>query len=95
MTDQPTDVAAVENDLAAANTLVAELQASISSGEAVDLDAFNTRIEAACQAAMALPRESMPSVRGALDQLLESLNNARDEIETARADLATEAEAAG
>lgn len=95
MTDQPTDVAAVENDLAEATTLVAELQASIAGGEAVDLEAFNARIEAACQAAMALPSESMPAVRGGLDQLLASLNNARAEIESARADLAAGSEAAG
>ncbi len=95
MTEKPNDVAAVQHDLASATTLVAELRASISSGESIDIAVFNARIEDACKAAMALPRDGMPSVREALDQLLTSLNDARSEIEIARADLAKEAEAAG
>lgn len=95
MTDQSADVTAVLEQLDVATALVAELSASISTGAAVDLAAFNAKIEAACNAAISLPSEEMSAVRQPLDQLLASLNGAKADIETARAGLAAEAEAAG
>ncbi len=95
MTDQLNDVTAVLAELGAAATLVAELRDSISSGDSVDLAAFNAKIETACKAAVSLPREQISEIRQPLDQLLESLNGAKADIETARADLAKEAGAAG
>ena len=72
-----------KHDIANARDLVDNFRAAIAAGGEVDYDEFNAVIESACSKAVALPFEQVAEIRTDLADLLEQLNLAKIELDSA------------
>ena len=75
----------VKRDIANAKDLVDHFRAAVAAGGEVDYDEFNAVIEAACSQAVALPFDQVSEIRTDLADLLEQLNLAKIELNSAEA----------
>jgi hypothetical protein len=75
------DLETVEQDLKHADAMIDLFRESMTEGTEMDMANFNRIIERACRGAMELPPDEAPLVRPRLAQLLNRLNDVKQDLE--------------
>lgn len=75
------DLETVEQDLKHADAMIDLFRESMAEGTEMDMANFNRIIERACRGAMELPPDEAPVVKPQLAQLLNRLNDVKQDLE--------------